>query len=406
MPITPTRPVAPPSKPAPAAPARPLPSPPVTGNKPGSASGDALIISAAAQRQAATTLWAEPSPTESTFYRSERDPIDVNARAILKRERERDDLATAQVARGMAAERSVIEGFGDSIKELRFIQIAATMTADPQARLALQVLLLEGRLFKPGRDRTDLGHALAALATQPVAKGIDRNALVADLVQELADPVAIAQQSRGTCTVTSLQIREAIERPDAFVHVISGLASPAGTVKLANGDTVTRSPGTENPGGRSHSTALWAGAMMEYGNGDATYDNATDRNTPGGDGGLSSKQLAAVATALDPKHPVAAQWFFDNRGTQATLTEKIGVLANTGVRVPVSLKWGASGPDGKRFDGIHAVLVTAVTADRVTILNPHGAEQSLARDVFTERLLNACLPPVVPAPAPVVVKAS
>lgn len=373
----PVRPAAPAARPA--APAQPKPPAP-----------DQLALSPAALRASAAKLWSEalePEDAEGPFYRVERDPYDANP---IFEPRERQAQAKALAARQTPAERAKLGDLHDSLLELRYDQIAACTAKDPVARVALQVLLLEDRLFAPGprRDPRDLGHALADLTKQPLDPAIDRDALISDLVQELAEPASINQWVHATCTVTTAQIRAAIERPADLVRVVGGLASPAGRATLPDGTVLERAAGTTKPGLRTHAGALWQGALMELGNGAATYDDKTDLSDGKGRG-LSAEEFARVLDALDGR-PHRVTWA--HRDGAAAVTEAVERGCTQGGRVPVALRWGLPGPDGKLIHGNHAVLVTRVAADRVTYLNPHGAEQSMSREAFAQRIHSAILP--------------
>src|SRR5688572_19260256 len=89
--------------------------------------------------------------------------------------------------------------------------------------------------------------SLHTIATGPVARGLEsqRGYLLSSTIEGVANPERITQEARGTCTVTSMSQMLARNNPAEYARLIAGLSSPSGEVRLRNGDTIRRAPGTD-----------------------------------------------------------------------------------------------------------------------------------------------------------------
>lgn len=288
------------------------------------------------------------------------------------------EAARLQVEGRAEAEAIALEGLEAEQRD-QYDAVAQTTEADPLAREALQDMLLDGDF--EGEDGAQLLDELHGLTEDELAEGIDREELVSDLVQELADPAAIAQRGKGTCVATSSEIYLAQHQPAEYARLIRGLASPEGRVDLANGDQIQREGGTIDDGsGRSITQRLLAPALMEYANGNENYVNGEDRNKwwvfdrgSGLNGGEAERLLEAM-TGGDFRRETAGK----NAAERAALAEEILDVANAGDVVSVSLQWGD--------DSGHRVLVTGGDDDWVYITNPWGVEQRMSREDFDLRV--------------------
>lgn len=258
---------------------------------------------------------------------------------------------------------------------------------DPTAALALQMMLLEGRL--PGETAVggdqNLLDGLHTMATQELAAGIDRQALLADTVQEVAVPESIAQRSFGTCAPTAALIQLAMHNPAEYVRLVSGLATPEGEVTTAGGDVLRVEEGAlTGDRTRSVSQKLLAPALMELGNGELDYSNEDDVHTDdeGNESiGLSARQVDVVLESLYGKD--FAYMNTGNAEEQAAGTEFIDSELESGRDVLVGIDWG---------DGGHKVIVTG-TEERdgetyYRIVNPWGQEELIPVDELESRLRN------------------
>lgn len=344
-------------------------------------------------------------PEKSSDRRIERDAKDVNTLygAAIGAQVRRNQLAESQrLAKWPPAQREAYEAVSDALRK------------EPAGRLALQNMLFEGRL--PGKATNAEGDttmtALAKLAKAPMHGDLMPDRVLSEALNEIHRPDAINQQNRGSCTMASVQIKLAKENPAEFLRLVQGLASPAGEVKLANGDAIVRESGTERPdnSNRTAPARLFQAAMMEYGNGDLDYDNTTEnqeylakyREREGlapdaevdpqdlhsdGSGGMSDAAVGSVVRAIaGGRAQVRIAYGYD--GAPPDVRPVMENLRNglaKGLTVPVGLDWGGRDADG-RVHGGHEVLVTRIAQGRVHYHNPWGQQESMPLAAFQERL--------------------
>lgn len=191
------------------------------------------------------------------------DPAAVaRARAALSPEQARQlatvEAAVAQVANGPVADPTDPDKAADESAQ------NAHMAQD--ARNSLDRLLASGELGQADLKGTGtlLSH-LAAIATGPNAPGIDASALTAQVAREVDNPSSIAQKAMNTCGPTTAQIITARNNAADYARLVQGLASPAGTVQTAGGDTLTRDPhwSFNGDGNRTISSRLLQPAFMD-----------------------------------------------------------------------------------------------------------------------------------------------
>ncbi|MDP1826742.1 MAG: hypothetical protein Q8L48_25955 [Archangium sp.] len=314
------------------------------------------------------------------------DAADVNGK--------RADEAARQIADNVALEGEALDKLS-ARDRARYLSVKKTLLeagegkpqGDPVAALALQTMLLEGKLDTP------LLTNLSKLNQQELAPGIDRQQLLSDVVQEVAVPEAIAQRNRGTCVPTSIEIQLVQQNPAEYVRLIAGLATPAGEVTTAGGDVLKREDGVLEDGtSRSLSQKLLAPALMELGDGLADYNNEEDKHVGGtldGKSGLTAAQADVVLESLYG-HDFAFQTTGSNEEKKAG-TDFVLQELDAGRDVLVGIKWG---------DGGHKVLVTGTETrdgvDYVKIINPWGREELIPRDDFEARLRNVNYDPAAP----------
>lgn len=265
--------------------------------------------------------------------------------------------------------------------------LLADPKADPVAALALQTMLLEGKLPGAkalGGSDTLLG-GLEKLTTLELGENVDRQQLLADLVQECATPSSVSQESKGTCVPTSIEIQLLQTNPAEYVRLVSGLASKAGEVTTVGGDVLKVEPDAlTDDTGRSVSQRLLAPALMEIGNGRSDYDNTDDEHHgPESDGksGLTAAQADRVLESLYGKD--FAFMTTDDAKEKKAGTDFVMDELEAGRSVLVGLQWG---------DGGHKVLVVGTETrdgqEYVKIINPWGREESIPKDDFEKRLRN------------------
>ncbi len=317
-----------------------------------------------------------------------RDAANVNDARDTIEQSTRHQAAVTQLEENKALEAAKLEQLSPADRQKYDAVKQRCLDAnDPVAAVALQKMLFEGKL--PGEkdlkgEGTTLDH-LAALSDEntPLAEGVDRNALVTDLVQELATPSSINQGPRGTCAPTTLAIQLAMNDPAEYARIAAGLASPEGTVVLAGGQTLTREEGTaaDDKTGRSTTQRLIGSAFMELANGDRDYDNASGEGA-----GAWSDKLDVLYEAVTGRTMSDQRLTTDEQ--RAGAMDIIDTQLRAGAAVPVALAWG---------DGYHKVLVTGTETvngqEYVKYTNPWGREERIPRADFEKRLADISYDP-------------
>jgi len=194
-------------------------------------------------------------------------------------------------------------------------------------------------------------------------ENISREQLLRNIMQEAANPGEINQDTKGTCTVTSMQYMLNKQNPAEYLRIMQGLTSAGGQVVLRGGETLLRDPGSvagDNATNRSASERLFQAAMMELSNGADNYDNVTDLSTSAdlsAYGGLDVGQQQAGLKALFGQN-------FKSETNKAAIEQLL--IAHSGQLTYARLHWG---------DGGHAVVVEKLKNGRVYFRNPWGAQQ-------------------------------
>jgi hypothetical protein len=341
----------------------------------------------------------------------------------LRDSQERTDEGDASATAALQANADVEQQALDALppdRRAQYDRLAEDVKENPQARLSLQMLAVEGRLtggpgtLEPGGKPDDLVGALDRLREGPTADGIDRKDLLGQVIHDVANPGSIAQADQPSCSTAAVQILLARQNPAEYARIVKGLASPDGTVQMANGDTLAREPGTETDDGsrRAIPARLTQAALMEYGNGDFSYNNATagHRSTDGqkaGRGLWTDGEQRAVeglfgqgsASSIAAEGSRAAKLVYPVDGKkgaaptavpQDQLSGHIASAVQAGHPVSAALEWGRKDETGKLHED-HQVVVTAMDAQTVTFTNPWGEVDAMPRAEFDRRVQAATM---------------
>lgn len=309
--------------------------------------------------------------------------------------------AQAQLEKNKALEQKAVAALSKADQQ-RYNDVQTKLT-DPTAKLAMQTMLIEGRL--PGekdlRDGKTLLQQLDGLSKQkfaPELAGADE--LLAHVVKEVFIPAAIGQgYEKLTCGPTSALAALAVQNPAEYVRLVAGLASPSGSVVMANGEPLVREPGTLNddPAGIQRSVAqrLLGPAAMEYANGVLPYDNATD---------ISMIAFGGLTAGME-EHLLEGLFSRDFKSRYDTSAFMIGIL-------PIDMKRMLADQAIKAIDSGEAPVAVAMTwptidkahfivIDRiertnegtfVIVRNPWGQEERLPYDSFKQHLIGVVQP--------------
>lgn len=279
--------------------------------------------------------------------------------------------------------------------------VASQIDSDPDTRLLLRELLLDGRL-PGGNDLADgksLLANLSSLAQQPLADGIDRKELLADVLAHVEDPITIAQKQQNTCGPTTGQLMLARQEPAEYVRIAAGLASPDGKVTLQNGDTIQREDdwNARTDDNRTLGNRLLQTSLMEYANGKFDYDNINDTRkvnlgvTSVDIPGLLPNEMVKLAEALTgSKHDIDYSLMSDRVSSDF---QKALDQAGPGSEIPVLINYNVDA-SGVSSTSPHYVLVTGYDAESgmVSVSNPWGREEKVALSELQKHLI-AAMPP-------------
>jgi hypothetical protein len=278
-----------------------------------------------------------------------------------------------------------------------FDRLWTVAAKDIGAQAALQLLVMEGTLttMSSGEPPATLLQELTQLADQgfALAPGLDRTALLCDLMQEIAFPSSISQRNKGTCSVTTAQILLTQTRPAEYARIVRSLAAEAGEpVTLAGGGQWQREPDTEtnDKSHRTESSRLFQAAAMEGTWPHADYDNTLDKHSfetsPASTGGGGNGLADVVQDLLGPGAFVSTRWQ-NASGGQAALADEIIEAAKQGFPSSVSLyrKGSAEAETG----AAHQILAIEATDTGIRFINPWGQIETVSREALAEMVFCA-----------------
>ncbi len=314
-----------------------------------------------------------------------RDAPDVNSPGHWDPSSREYKQAAAQVAANGALEAEALLRLSPADRAA-YQEVMQALETDPMAQLSLQRLLLTGAL-PGGEDEAGEGTLLdhlGALASgdAPLAEGLDREALLAHLVTELATPAAINQGPRNTCGPTVVLMELAMTNPAEYARLTLGLASPEGVVSTQSGLELRREPGTERSDGtgRSLTQRLLAPALMEATK-DEAYDNATDAGW-----GATAAQLDTLREAVlgSPRVAHQAGALASDPALRKREVDMIAGAVKEG-DVPVAVLITL-----EPAEGLHWVLITGREVRDGTeyfrVMNPWGQEELISRAELERRI--------------------
>jgi hypothetical protein len=383
-------------------------SEPVTTTEEPSAASPSLLDGVAAAYEAVTgffgDLFGKMKRAASEFVTWAGDQLNRLTRGFfepfqteVERQPETPDLATAQSRLRESAEdeEEALAALPPQDREA-YQAVASVLASDQASRLALRELLLGGGL-PGGKDLADgksLLSNLAALSKQPLADGIDRQELLADVLSQLKDPLMISQEQQNTCGPTTAQLLLAMQEPAEYVRLAAGLASPAGRVRLQNGDAIAREPDWDDKEGdrRTVANRLFQSALMECANGRFDYRNAQDGrkvmlgpielNVPG----LLPHEMGKLVENLTGREHDVTLSIMSDRVTPAL--QSAIERASPGNEVPILVNYNVSG-GGVQNLSPHYLLITGQDPETglVCVTNPWGREERIAPKELQRHLI-------------------
>lgn len=291
------------------------------------------------------------------------------------------DAATkklADPARALQAKAAIAKLPPDQQKAYQ--ALFASMAVNPRSQAALQDLAISGKLAgKDLKGGQTLMQNLQAIATQPLADGIDRSKLLNEVVQELADPVCIQQEARNTCGATTAQILLANRNPAEYARIVAGLSSPAGKTTLQDGSELHRDPNWNvEDGGRTTSSRLIQPAFMTAA-GLTEYDNVKDGNKVPGTSwaipGMMPWGMEKLLTRMTGQEYDSHFMTLDPAFKKATPDHPVPICVN------YSLDRGEVAPHWLQVTGYDPATKTA------TIINPWGRTETISEDELRKHMI-------------------
>lgn len=243
---------------------------------------------------------------------------------------------------------------------------------------------VDGRLINMLRDGTvdkvdDAGATvvdnLARLDGQAMARGLSNRTVMNEVFDTVTNPGVIHQNTKGSCTVTTLEYLHVKKDPSHFIKTVADLTSESGETTLKNGERVLRNPTGLNPDGTTRSSVdrIYQSTMMDYGGG-GHYDNVVDGhirvNGTAGDSGLGSPGYNKVEAGV-----LGGQWrskgFYPSEGQKArdAFEKEVAAAASKGEQVPLAMYWAR---DPKDMHSSHMLSAYKVDDEYVYLRNPHG----------------------------------
>lgn len=245
------------------------------------------------------------------------------------------------------------------------------------AQQNLRKLLDEGKMQQKGMEGESLLKNLQDLEQTKMPKVLNPERIFDETLDTIANPGKIAQNTKGTCSATTIQYIHAKTDPSDYVRVMAGLADESGEATLRSGKVMRRNPTGLNPdnSGRRHTDRLYQASAMDHSNqGRLRYDNDADAHFDHSgreiSKGLSSEQSDVLARDI-----LGGTRLVDTPNEQATLRDQMlfiqrlkKQMAETDEDFHVAMRWGEKGD----MHNYHAVSAYHVDDEFVYIRNPWG----------------------------------
>ncbi len=264
---------------------------------------------------------------------------------------------------------------------------------DPQAHLALQMNLLEGKLTgsKTLKGDQDLLGALSAMSTQKVAAPLTNGQLLAEAVREIASPAAIKQRDKNTCSVAALQVTMASNHPAEYVRILSGLAAEGNPGVTLHGDpnNPLKRPADlekDDGSGRTATSRLWQGSFMSLAAKaeNATYDNKTDTVT-WADGSKTTSGMTPIGAGTATAKALGGQWNLANMYANESFVIQELASAKKPLKVTIGKDYDAAGNPKKQEE----VTITKMEPGAITIKEKSGQTYTITEEEFRASLQKA-----------------
>jgi hypothetical protein len=216
---------------------------------------------------------------------------------------------------------------------------------------------------------------LSRIDNQTMARGLTNRGVMDEVLETVTRPGTIHQNTKGSCTVTTLEYLHVKKDPSHFIKTVGDLTSESGETTLKNGERIIRNPTGLKADGTTRSSVdrIYQSTMMDYGGG-GHYDNAVDGHIrldgTKGSSGLASQGYNKVEDGV-----LGGEWttrVFNNKAGNApreAFEKHVGDIAAQGDQVPIAMRF-ANNPDD--LHAYHMVSVYKTDDEFVYMRNPWG----------------------------------
>lgn len=251
------------------------------------------------------------------------------------------------------------------------------LASQKKAQEQLDALAAKHRLsYRDVNGHTVLDN-LSLIATKPAVKGIKKDELARDLVQDICRPSTIDQAAHATCTATSIQSAIARNNPGEYARFVAEIGTK-GQSKSRDGKWKLIADLYLPYKDRSVTGNLLQPAIMELEaqNNGGHYDNKTDKTKPAKGpayAGAGDQDVAVVATALLGR-PYKVFWVDPKKNSK----EAIKLLMSASPKTPLIVGVWTKGGGGHEMQ----VVGYEQGKKQVVFRNPWGITQRVGVDNF------------------------
>ncbi len=266
-------------------------------------------------------------------------------------------------------------------QKVKFVDLMSLTGKDGAAILAKACESATGLSTLRAHDDTTVFDNLDRMAKVP---GLA--AFVPGVMQDMLNPSRIVQGTAPTCTAATMQYELAYQQPAEYSRLIAGLAID-GHVTMARGQELQVQPGAAFNGSinardqRSPTEAVFQAAVMEFANGDETYD--LDRlESKRADGstheGLNAQQIRTALTQLFDLNYTTR--YIDNDAEAASVLKTLNRANSPNRPVLIDLTQDDSPLN-------HCVSFEKISGNQVFLRNPQNGEvETMSVDDFVSHL--------------------
>jgi len=237
-------------------------------------------------------------------------------------------------------------------------------------------MLRDGTVDKADDAGATVVDNLVKLDNQTMAKGLDRGVVMDEVLETVTSPGVIHQDSKGSCTVTTLEYLHVRKDPSDYIRVVGDLTEEGGVTTLKNGEKIIRNPNGLAVDGttRSNIDRVYQSTMMDYGGG-GHYDNVVDGHISASglkiDSGLAYKGTNRVEDGV-----LGGKWKreflnVDDPMARSEFEKEVAGAAGKDEHVPIAMRWAE---DPKDVHAGHMLSAYKVDDDFVYLRNPWGRQ--------------------------------